>query len=753
MTSLITRERRGSGLAPRALLLLLFLGVVWATPLLADSLRVRGLRAPVEVVRDRWGVPHIYAANEHDLFFAQGFVQAGDRLYQMEVWKRAGQGRLAEVFGAAFIGRDTAARKLRYRGSMQAEYATYGPRTRPILTAFTAGINAYIALHANDLPREFALAGFRPEPWRAEDCLQRMAAYGLMGNADAELRNALLVRGLGSETAARFIAPHPRVALDPPALPLLEGLTPELLRDYVGSDLRIDVPDGSNNWTVSGTKSATGKPLLANDPHRTLAIPSLRYLVHLTAPGWDVIGAVEPALPGVGIGHNRHIAWGITVFPIDQQDLYVEHVRGNTVLTRTGWKRIRTMHETIAVKNAQPVRVTLERTSHGPIVWREGNRALALRWAGAEPGTAGYLASLAIDRATNWKEFLAACRRWKVPAENIVYADRAGNIGEQSAGLAPRRRWSGLLPVSGADGAHEWSGWIPFAELPRQFNPAAGFIATANDQVVPDSDRRNLGYAWATPFRIDRIREVLSADRKFTVAELGFLQNDVSSLAARRYLAALREAHPAAGDPAASVLLGWDGVVSAKSSAAPLYEVWIDRLRRDFLAREVPEPLRAAASRAMTSATLLERTEHDPALLLASLAAAWREAKQQFGDDPAEWRWGKIHRLALRHALDKKDASYDPAPIGRPGDGDTVNVASFRAPGFEQVHGASFREVLDVAHWDRSMAINVPGASGDPRSPHFADLLTDWARGDFFPLFYSRAAVERAAESTTRLVP
>jgi penicillin amidase len=733
---------------------LVFLAVTLAvTPLTAASLQVRGLRAPVDVVRDRWGVPHIYAANEHDLFFAQGFVQAGDRLYQMEVWKRAGQGRLAEVFGPAFTGRDLAARKLRYRGSMEAEYASYGPRTRPILTAFTAGINAYLALHADSLPVEFALAGFRPEPWKPEDCLQRMAAYGLMGNADAELRNALLVNALGTDTAARFIAPHPRVALDPPATPLLEGLTPELLRDFVGSDLRIEVPNGSNNWTVAGKKTATGKPLLANDPHRTVAIPSLRYLVHLVAPGWDVIGAVEPALPGVGIGHNRQIAWGITVFPIDQQDLYVEEVRDGEVRTAKGWEPIRTRHETIAVKNAKPVEATLEYTGHGPIVWRQGNRALALRWAGAEPGTAGYLASLAIDRATNWNEFLAACRRWKVPAENIIYADRKGNIGEQSAGLAPRRAWTGLLPVSGADGEHEWSGWIPFAQLPRQFNPSRGFIATANDQVIPDNDRRNLGYAWATPFRIDRIAAVLSADRKFTAAELGMLQNDVTSLAARQFLAALRAAHPAAGHPAASLLLGWDGVVSADSSVAPLYEVWIDRLRRDLLARDVPEPLRAAASRAMTSATLLELTEHDPALLLSSLDAAWLEARKLFGDDPAQWRWEKIHTLALHHALDRKDPSFDPAPVGRPGDNDTVDVTSFRAPNFEQVHGASFREVLDVDDWDRSLAINVPGASGDPQSPHYADLLPLWARGELFPLVYSRAAVESAAESTTRLVP
>jgi penicillin amidase len=712
-----------------------------ATPLFADSLRVRGLRAPVDVVRDRWGVPHIYAANEHDLFFAQGFVQASDRLYQMEVWKRAGQGRLAEVFGAAFVGRDTAARKLRYRGSMEAEYASYGPHTRPILQAFTDGVNAYLSLHANDLPREFALAGFAPEPWKPEDCLQRMAAYGLMGNADAELRNALLVQGLGSDRAARFIAPHPRVALERPSAQL-DGLTPDLLHDYVGSDLRIEVPNGSNNWVVAGSKSATAKPLLANDPHRTLAIPSLRYLVHLVAPGWDVIGAVEPALPGVGIGHNRDIAWGITVLPIDQQDLYVEDARGAS---------IRTIRDTIKVKNARPVEVTLEFTKHRPIVWRDGNRVLALRWVGAEPGTAGYLASLAIDRARNWSEFLAACRRWKVPAENIVYADRHGNIGEQSAGLAPRRSWTGLLPVTARD--REWRGWIPFDELPRQFNPSRGFIATANDQVIPDTDTRNLGYAWATPFRVDRIREVLSTDRKFTVGDLGALQNDVTSLAARRYLAALRNAHPEAGDPAASLLLAWDSVLSLDSSAAPLYEIWLDRLRRDLLARELPEPLRGAASRAMTSATLIDLTEHDPALLLSSLAGAWTESKKLFGDDPSQWRWGSIHKLALHHALDKKDPSYDPPPVARPGDNDTVNVTSFRTPNFEQVHGASFREVLDVDDWDRSLAINVPGASGDPRSPHYADLLALWSRGDFFPLAYSRAAVNAAATSTTRLVP
>ena len=424
------------------------------------SLKVAGLEQPVSVLRDRWGVAHIYAQNQHDLFFAQGFVAAQDRLFQMELWKRSGQGRLAEVLGPSALPRDINARLLSYRGDMKAEYESYAPDTQQILEAFTAGINAYIERRllpgGPGLPLGFQLAGFKPEPWKPEDCLNRMAAFSMTGNAFDELDHAQAVNAVGADAASLLFDFDPPVKLEPAPGTDLSGLSSALLHNLVGSDTRIEFPrhppEGSNNWTVSGKLTRTGKPLLANDPHRVIAEPSLRYMVHLVAPGWDVIGAGEPGLPGVALGHNRNIAWGFTIFGLDQQDLYVEDLNpsdSSQYKTAEGWAQMQVRKETFGVRGGPSVQVDLKFTRHGPVLWEDGKRALALRWVGAEPGTAGYLGSLAVDRAQNWQEFEAAMPRWKVPSENIVYADRAGNIGEHSTGLAPLRKnldWAAARP-------------------------------------------------------------------------------------------------------------------------------------------------------------------------------------------------------------------------------------------------------------------------------------------------------------------
>ncbi|HYL70914.1 MAG TPA: penicillin acylase family protein, partial [Candidatus Dormibacteraeota bacterium] len=386
--------------------------------------QVPGLHHAVRVQRDSWGVAHIYASDRHDLFFAQGFVAAQDRLFQMELWKRAGQGRLAEILGPAAVPRDISARLLRYRGDWSREFASYAPDAREILRAFTAGINAYIAALAQPghpgWPIEFRLAGFTPEPWKPEDCLNRLAAYAMMGNASDELRHAQAVALVGAREATRLFHFDPATQLAPAAGVDFSGLGPALLDSIVSSDKRIPFPASalheSNNWAVSGTLTASGKPLLANDPHRVIALPSLRYIVHLVAPGWNVIGAVEPALPGVAAGHNEHIAWGFTIFGLYQQDLYIETLNASEpALYRTAdrWARMREERETIHVRGAEDVQAVLHFTSHGPVVWEDGKRALALRWIGAEPGTAGYLGSLSLDRARNWQQFERAMPRWK----------------------------------------------------------------------------------------------------------------------------------------------------------------------------------------------------------------------------------------------------------------------------------------------------------------------------------------------------
>ena len=506
-----------------------------ALSVLHGTVKVAGLEQPVNVLRDRWGVAHIYAQNQHDLFFAQGFVAAQDRLFQMELWKRSGQGRLAEVLGPSALQRDINARRLSYRGDMKAEYESYSPDTKQILEAFTAGINAYIESRmvagGPGLPLEFQLAGFNPEPWKPADCLNRMAAFSMTGNAFDELEHAQVLSAVGADAASLLFDFDPPVKLDRAADTKLAGLSPALLHNLVGSDTRIEFPrhpaEGSNNWTVSGKLTRSGKPLLANDPHRVTAEPSLRYMVHLVAPGWDVIGAGEPGLPGVALGHNQNIAWGFTIFGLDQQDLYLEELNpanASQYKTPRGWETMQVRKETFGIRGGKSVEVDLKFTAHGPVLWEDGKRALALRWVGAEAGTAGYLGSLAVDRAQNWLEFEAAMPRWKVPSENIVYADRAGNIGEHSTGLAPlRKTWTGLLPMPGS-GDYEWSGFVPNAELPHDYNPRQGFIATANHKMIPEGYPYKVGYSWAPPYRFQRVTQVLQQARAGKKLDVGDMQ-------------------------------------------------------------------------------------------------------------------------------------------------------------------------------------------------------------------------------------
>lgn len=735
-------------------------------------LHIKGLQKPVTVLRDSWGVAHIYAQNQHDLFFAQGYVAAQDRLFQMELWKRSGQGRLAEVLGPTALQRDVNARLLQYHGDMKAEYESYSPDTKEILEAFTDGINAYIAERSqtNALPVEFQLAGFTPEPWKPEDCLNRMAAFSMTGNSFTELEDAAVVAAIGPAKASELFEFDPPVQLDPAPGLDLSGLNRELLKNLVGSDTRIEFPargvEGSNDWTVSGALTSTGKPILANDPHRVIAEPSLRYMVHLVAPGWDVIGAGEPGLPGVALGHNQHIAWGFTIFGLDQQDLYLEELNPANPLeykTEHGWQRMRPEKAIFHVRGQPDVNVDLKFTRHGPVLWEDGRRALALKWVGDEPGTAGYLASLAVDRSQNWNQFEAAMARWKVPSENIVYADTEGNIGEHSTGLAPiRKNWTGLLPVPGS-GGYEWSGFVPNQDLPHFYNPKAGFVATANHKMIPEGYPYKVGYEWAPRFRVNRIISVLQTadkDKKLSMEDMQRLQTDVLSLPATELTRMLRTTVGSMPNPAEQMMLDWNHVVDQQSGAAALYEVWLQELTSAVMHRAAPQsvwPLLDDWTPALVIHYLSNPTAEvfgvNPTaernnLLRDTLNTAYSKLAKLEGPDPAAWQWGKLHTVLFRHPLDQlPDAAavMDVGPEPRPGDEYTVNATGYFGGSYQQVSGASYREILDTSDWDNSLAVNTPGQSGQPESPHYSDLMPLWRDGKYFPLAYSKAAVEKNA--------
>ena len=559
----------------------------------------------------------------------------------------------------------------------------------------------------------------------------------------------------------------------------------QLLKDIVSSDRRIQfAPQNlheSNNWTVAGSLSASGKPLLANDPHRVIAQPSLRYIVHLVAPGWNVIGAGEPGLPGVAAGHNEQIAWGFTIFGLDQQDLYLEKLDpadAERYVAPGGFQRMATRTEIIKVRDAQPVEVRLKFTRHGPVLWSDGSRALALRWVGAEPGTAGYLGSLAVDRAQNWQQFESAMERWKVPSENIVYADRRGNIGEHSTGLAPlRKNWTGLLPVPG-DGKYEWSGFIPNALLPHSFNPQKGFIATANQKMIPEDYGYAVGYEWTGPARYLRATELLGdakiAGHKLTVADMEAFQTDVVSLNARALQSLLRAALAEANGAsdrvrsAARMLLAWDCALRADSAPAALYEFWAAELRKSVWALAVPQEAQAAVSELPLQQVIAEMrqararvfgpepSQRRDGVLIDALDRALSRLALQQGADLRQWSWGRSHQVRFLHPLDQAPGAadlVDRGPVQRPGDEDVLQATGFEGDSFAQLTGASYREIFDLSDWDESRAINVPGQSGQPGSKHYDDLLPLWSEGRYFPLAYSKGAVDRATTDTLNLLP
>ena len=740
--------------------------------IVVETLSTPGLRARVEVRRDRWGVPHIYAQNQHDLFFAQGFTAAQDRLFQMEMWRRQGEGRLAEVLGPGSVDRDRLARLFTYRGSMAREWAAYGPDTRAIVTAFVRGVNARIAQVGDDLPPEFGMLGFRPEPWSTTVPLSRATGLSGVSNGASEVLRAQLIAALGVDKVAALMPPDPVRTLDPAIGLDLAGISSASLGGFAGAfaDVAYDRIEGSNNWVVNAKKTSTGKPILANDPHRVITNPAVRYLAHLVAPGWNVIGAGEPASPGIAIGHNDRIAFGLTVVGMDQQDVYVESLVPcageaatslNCVKVAAGAVRITSRTDTIRVKGENPRVVVLQFTPHGPVVSIDTarRRAFAIRSVHSEPGTASYLGSLALDRARNWSDFEAAMTRWLMPSENMVYADVDGNIGWIAAGLMPKRSWSGLLPVPGT-GSHEWTGFVPGRALPRSYNPSSGFINTSNDNILPTGYTTPISYEWGSRYRADRVREVLQQSRRFSVADFGQLQHDDQSLLAGALIPSLTAAAvrmTQQSSPSVQLLTSWDQRMSREQLAPTLFAAWAPRLYRRAVAREVPATGGIAALLAQRPSyswleSYLRRTQGSAAtdsMLLGALLDAERElAARPRGADSVNLTWGAVHTARFRHPL---SAQYDLPAASRSGDANTVNATG--GANFAQTAGASFREVIDLADFDRSIVTNVPGQSADPRSPHYADLLPLWANDQFFPLVFSRARVEAETERVTWLMP
>jgi len=774
-----------------------------------------GLNAPADIVIDHWGIAHVFAASIHDAFFLQGYNAARDRLWQIDLWRKRGLGLLAKSFGPAYVDQDRAARLFLYRGDMDKEWTSYAPDSRQWVAAFVDGVNAYVAQvrsGVRPLPIEFKLTDSRPENWQADDVL-RIRSHALVSNVTSEAARARVVcaAGLKADGLRRKIEPQGHKMTVPPGLNPCD-VPADVLKDYLlatkqvefsapaGTVQRADISserqraasadlaaaidaqsvEGSNNWAIAPSRTETGRPILANDPHRQLGAPSLRYIVGLSAPGLDIIGAGEPALPGVSLGHNDDIAFGITIFAIDQEDLYVYELKKDdpdSYRYKSGWEKVKVVRESIEVKGGAAREVELRFTRHGPVLAADAakHRAFAMRTVWNEPGLSGYFGSSRLLMAKNWSEFKAAGNAWGAPPLNIVYADIQGNIGWAASGRVPKRRnWDGLMPVPG-DGRYEWDGFQGKDVLPSVFNPAEGYFATANEMNLPagfPNEQNKIAFEWNDRSRIDRINELLRVKTKMTLADSMAIQTDAVSTQSRRAIALLAalSSPDAEIKRALTLLKAWDHDESTGSAAAAIYEVWATKyLGKAAVARATPEAAHKLIDNPQLQA-IIEFLEHpdgalgvDPtaardAILVESLKGALTEIGQRLGPDMQTWAWGRLHRATFEPAVavladPQLRAQMSLGPLETPGSSSTPRAQSYRAADFSVISGASVRLVMDVGAWDNSVAMNTPGQSDDPMSAHYRDLFPLWAQGSYVPLRFSRAAVDRDAEEVIHLSP
>lgn len=773
----------------------------------AQTVNLRILKQPVEVLKDKWGISHIYAQNEHDLFVTQGYVAASDRLFQFEMWRRQATGTMSELLGERGIKRDIGTRLFKFRGNLNAELDHYHPRSKQIIEAFVSGINAYIAearQKPEDLPFEFKILNTLPDFWTSEIVISRH--NGLLGNIIEEINNARLVKLLGAEKVRELSWFHPKNLDTEPNLNLDKGLDNEtlynnILEYYQAFKAPVKFPKkedklgqldgfndwydaekefvGSNSWTVSGKLSESTYPMLANDPHRAQSTPSLRYWVHLNAPGWNVIGGGEPTLPGVSIGHNENGAWGLTIFETDSEDLYIYETNPknlNQYKYKGVWENIKIIIDSIKIKGQPAKIVELKYTRHGPVLFEDvkNNKLYAVRAAWQEVGCAPYLASLRMNQAKSWDEFKKSCTYSRIPGLNMIWADKDGHIGWQVVGISPiRKNWSGLVPIPG-DGRFEWAGYLPIERLPNKQNPPEGFIVTANNNLTPRNfpNRNAIGWKWANPVRANRIAEILASGKKHTLAEFDLLQSDYVSLTARTLVPLLKNVKLGESKYLSfkSKLENWDSFdLSPDSFLATIYVEWEKQLEKGVHNLAVPEKARqymkTIQTKRLTDWLITPPSFFGPnplntrdSLLINCFKLAIDSLTIRLGSDENNWRYGqeKNKHIKLTHALsDLVDDSalkekINLGPIPRGGYGETVNNTGNN---LNQMHGASFKIIIDTENWDRTLGINSPGQSGDPRSKHYGDLFNLWGTGGYFPVYFTKSKIKAVSEITLILKP
>ena len=747
-----------------SLLILIVIAVIAANVFLARSLpetegelTLPGLLKPITVVRDSSGVPHVSAGNEHDLYLAQGYIQAQDRLFQMDLSRRQASGELSEVIGEKAVKNDKYFRTLGLRRAAESSYDAYTSEGKEALDVFAEGVNLYIAEleESGKWPVEFTLLGYEPEPWTPVDSLTigKYMAFDLGGNWEDQAFRQYLLQNFPKEKAYDLFPSYPK---EGPYNISKEDL--DIEKSFAGAVIPYEF-NGSNNWVVSGAKTETGKPLLADDPHLGLATPSVWYQMHLEAPTVNVSGVIFAGIPGIILGHNENVAWGVTNTGPDVQDLYIEKrnpKNENEFAYKDKWEKAKIVDEPIKVKDGKTIDYQVTITRHGPVVsefaGKSGkDKVLALRWTALDP-SAELEAVLNMNKAKDWDEFEKALLKFETPAQNFVFASIDGTIAYKANGKIPiRKKGDSMLPVPGWTDEYEWKSYIPFDELPKTINPEEGFISTANNKVISDDYPYHISNNWAQPYRQMRIQEFLQANKKLTAGDMQSLQMDQVNLQARefvpQFLKILNGSSSKQEEQALEILQKWNEIDSADAAAPMIFNVWMKKIGDVLLTDEIPEEtLKLFNGRKSAIDELLREALEGKAgpwieeaggleqVLAKALQKTLKELEATQGSDLADWEWGDYHQVRFDHPLSSVSPlnylfnSDGGIPVG--GSSVTVQAAAFLDDGTVN-HGGSWRFVIDLSDMNQAYHLVGPGQSGNVKSKWYHDQLEDWADGTY----------------------
>ncbi|AYC30396.1 penicillin acylase family protein [Paenisporosarcina cavernae] len=748
------------------LILAVAIGLNWfigkSKPQISGELHVDMLEEEVSVERDEKGVPHITAKSEADLYRAQGFVQAQDRLFQMDLARRQASGTLSEVVGDAAVSTDKFFRTFSLRDAAEKSWAGYGSEAKQVLEWYAEGVNAYItyAKEENKLSYEFSLLGYEPSDWDTIDSLTigKYMAYDLGGNWSSLAVRHWALGNLPEAKAKELFITYPE---DKPSIIQANLDNQVKVANAFDASLLPNEFNGSNNWVVSGEKTASGKPLLADDPHLGLSTPSIWYQMHLSSPEQNVSGVIFAGVPGIILGHNESIAWGVTNVGPDVQDLYIEKPNPSTKYEYEydgKWEKAEVRDEPIRVKDGDTVDFEVVVTRHGPIISdvmydnTESEAVFSMQWTALEP-TLELQAVLNMNKATNWEEFETALEDFHAPAQNFVFASTDGTIAYKANGRIPiRKQGDAQLPVPGNSSDYGWKGYVPYDELPRVVNPKEGFIATANNEVVDDSYPYHITDFWAQSYRYERISEVLQAGDSFKKEDMMALQMDTQDLLAREFVqdmvATVRKSDRADHlEKYVTILDDWDQNDSKDSAAPLIFHRWIKQLPITLFAPEMPEDVYdlLQGKGNITDQMLRDAFAGNEGewvkqyggldkWLADSLEESMKNVAEEFGEDPKDWKWGEYHQLTFDHPLGGASPvlgyllNAKSVPVS--GSNITVMAAGFDEDGRVD-HGASWRYVVDLADTSKAYHIVGPGQSGHIKSKWFHDQVQDWAKGDY----------------------